>query len=224
MKEWSEHKGIPFPVVTKAINEMAYASTERVMFEILFYTGCRITELDRMKRSNLEGNKIYWKLGKNQKQHRWEYLPQKYLEELKDYWKTHRVYGDRFFGVTSATFKSYFDKQIRLSLGGVWLEKERVYGHNMHNWQFKYQVKGLRKVFQSFVFYSLWDKYKDSNVAVLMVQKRMRHKSERITAVHYIQECEHLKLQEYIGKDMEEIAKSVIEQQKLFAYGIVAPV
>lgn len=188
------------------------------MFEMLFFTGCRITELDRMHQSQIEENKIYWKLGKNQKQHRWEYLPQKYLEELIEYRKTHRVYGDRLFGVSSATFKSYFDKEMRSKLSSVWLERIRVYGHNMHTWQYRYQIKGLRKNFQSLIFHQLWKKYNDANVAVLMVQKRMRHKSERITAIHYIQECEHLQIQDYLKKDMEEIAQSAIEQQKLIVW------
>ncbi|HZX44109.1 MAG TPA: hypothetical protein VFF28_00345, partial [Candidatus Nanoarchaeia archaeon] len=62
----NDSHAVPFDKVNEAVAFMKYGSDLRVMFEMLFLTGCRIKELDKMKISCFYGNVIYWELGKNQ--------------------------------------------------------------------------------------------------------------------------------------------------------------
>lgn len=181
-----EGTAIPLPEVKKVLDFMTYASSVRVMFGMLFWTGCRICELDNMKRGNIYGDYVYWKTGKNQNDYRKEKLPKYYIDELKEYWATNRLLGDRMFGVKHDTFRRYFNKFVRPFLNDQWREERLVYKQSKLTRENILQLKGLRKTFQTFVFaQELW-KWKDSKVALEFTSKKMRHSSERMTCYHYL--------------------------------------
>lgn len=184
-----EGHAIPIRVVQEAIEDMEYASTERVMFEMLYYTGCRYPELDGMRKDKLFGEWLYWECGKNQTgKWRKERLPQAYLAELRSYWETHRIYGNRFFGVTGETFRGYFKNIVRPRLPGSWqLRRPRMTSRDGMRLEFVYQLKGLRKNFQTLDFKKNLDEWGDPGIAIEMTSKRMRHSSTKITARHYVE-------------------------------------
>ncbi len=182
----AESHAIPFEKVREAIDFMGYGSPERVMFEMLILTGCRITELDRMVISKIYGSILYWGLGKNQKSFRKEALTVSYLKELKYYRDHHRVYGNKIFGIHSHTFRRYFNRDVRPNLSKEWQEKTLFQKKGALVPEYVYQLKGLRKNFQTLEFKKELEKWKDSGVALEFTSKKMKHSSKHITAYHYL--------------------------------------
>jgi len=177
---------IPLVEVRRVLDFMTYASTVRVMFGMLFWTGCRICELDNMKRGNIYDGYVYWKTGKNQNDYRKEKLPKHYLDELSEYWNSNRLLGDGMFGVKHDTFRRYFNKDVRSFLGVAWCEERLVYKQGNITRENILQLKGLRKTFQTFVFaQELW-KWDNPEIALQFTSKKMRHSSTRLTAYHYL--------------------------------------
>lgn len=217
MDSWRDCKGIPFEDVLEAINKMEYASTERVMFGMLALTGCRIMELGVMTRNKLIGNILYWRLGKNQRgTWRQEYIPSGYIEELKEYWKRAKIPPGKIFAPRGDTFSRYFNKFIRPRLNAKWRAKrpdfERKY---VLGWAYKYQLKGLRKNFQTLEFGKQLKKWKDGYIAMQFTSKRMKHHSDKITAFHYIEDFEPLQIERYQDKTMAEILKGQQSQKRI---------
>lgn len=190
---------IPYKYVQEAINFMEYASTTRVMFQMLVITGCRIKELNSMKISNLyEEGWFYWTLGKNQKGTRKIKLPEFFIKELLEYRSTHRVPQERLFGVRDCTFTRYFNRDVRPHLSKAWREvRIRNRQTSLDKTEYIFQLKGLRKNFQTVLFKKEYDKWNDANVAVLMTSKEMKHSSTHITAYHYIENFESLEIENY---------------------------
>ncbi|GEM_PF-3849613 len=213
----SDSHCIPFGYVIEAIEFMAYGSGLRVMFIMLFLTGCRISELDNMKISKIYGNFIYWKLGKNQKRHRKEPLPEKYLAELKFYRENNRVYQDRLFAMNHGTFRREFNKKIRPKLSKSWQQKRLIdiQGHLQE--EYFLQLKGLRKNYQTLDFAKQLKKWKSADVALEFTSKRMRHSSKRITAYHYLENFEDLDILKYQELTPAEIFKQA-QQTRLFDF------
>jgi integrase len=192
-----ECRGIPFKYVAEAVNYMPYASAERVMFQMLAITGCRISELDNMQVNRIIKGWIYWKLAKNQASYRKEQLPEFYLKELNVYREKNRVYANKLFGISHTTFIRYFNRDVRPKLSQHWV-KQRLKPCTA-NFQLEYifQLKGLRKNFQTLEFARQLDKWKDSGVAIEMTSKKMRHSSKGITAYHYIESFDALEIEHY---------------------------
>lgn len=186
MYNTNNSKAIPLREVKRVLDILPWASTCRVMFEMLTLTGCRLSEMDEMKWSNIRETILYFKLGKNQKNYRKVQLPEKYLQELKDYRETHRVKSDFLFGVKAHTFRRYFDRQVRLMLCGEWIAKEDVWCKGAFALEYKLQLKGLRKNYQTLLFKAEYEKWGDAGVALEFASKAMRHSSKHITAYHYI--------------------------------------
>ena len=205
-------KCIPFENVIEALNYMAYGSTERVMFKMLYYTGARISELDNMKISMLFGNKLHWELGKNQHGIRSEELPEDFIKELIFYRKGHRVYGDKIFGISNETFGRYFNKFIRSKLPSPWQAKKLVFRHGKAGIGYVLQIKGLRKNKATLGFWKEYTKWKNSDVALEFACKKMQHSSKRITAVHYIENFEALRLERFGTYTTEEILKKACQK------------
>jgi len=168
------------------------------MFEMLVLTGCRISELDNMKRSNIRKGFLYWKLGKNQSNYRKVALPERYMQELKDYWETHRVPVDDVFGIKSHSFRRYFDRYVRMQLGGCWLEKVNVFRNDFFVDEYFLQLKGLRKNYQTMLFKSEYEKWGDAGVALEFTSKAMKHSSKHITAYHYLVNFDALGMGDFI--------------------------
>jgi integrase len=188
----NDRKAMPPERVTEMLNFLGYASDERVMFRMLQITGCRIQELDQMTRAYLQGDILYWPLGKNQHSWRKEKLPEDYLEELRVYWERRGCPANKFFAVAAETFRGYFKHFVRHQLSPAWQERRRVATNAGFTFEYVLQLKGLRKSYQTMVFAEELRRWKDPGVALEFTSKRMKHSSTRITAYHYIQNFEDL--------------------------------
>lgn len=211
----SESHAIPFDKVIEAVDFMEYGSTCRVMFEMLFLTGCRMSELDRMKISKFYGQYLYWALGKNQRSHRKEKLPKWYIEELKVYRNNHKVFRDKLFGINAHTFRRYFARDIRPNLSPAWQEKTLFQRKGALNEEYVLQLKGLRKDFQTLVFKKELDKWKDSGVALEFASKRVKHSSTHITSYHYLCNFEQLGVEKYKNLEPHQILKQANQKRLL---------
>lgn len=60
--------------------------------------------------------------------------------------------------------------------------------------EYRYQLKGLRKNFQTLMFAEELAEWDDPQIALLKVSKRMKHSAEHITFHHYIEDMEALGL------------------------------
>lgn len=205
-------KCIPFENVVEALNIMVYGSTEKVMFKMLYYTGARIAELDNMKISMIYGTKIYWELGKNQHGMRSIDLPEDYIKELVYYRKGHRVYGDRLFGISAETFGRNFNKFIRPKLPSSWHAKKLIFSNGSPGACYILQIKGLRKNYSTLEFWKQYKKWKDGSVSLQFTSKKMKHESERLTAYHYIQNFEALRLDRFGSYTPDEILKKAAQK------------
>ncbi|MDI6738152.1 MAG: hypothetical protein QME12_06605 [Nanoarchaeota archaeon] len=208
---------VPFNRVLEALNIMQYASDVRAMFQMLFLTGCRMKELDNMQASMIYGNVIYWHLGKNQRGFRKVRLPNYFVRELREYRNTHRVYGGKLFGIDAHTFRRYFAKFIRPRLPS-WQEKRFRDKCGVLEPEYIYQLKGLRKDFQTLEFARQLDKWKDASVALEFTSKGMKHSSTRITAKHYIENFESLDIERYKHLTPGEILSAGMSQMRLMDY------
>lgn len=213
----SESHCIPFRYVIEAIEFMQYGSGLRVMFEMLFLTGCRISELDNMKLSKIYGNWIYWKLGKNQKRHRKEELPKKYVEELKHYREHNKVYSDKLFSMQHDTFRREFNKKIRPKLSRSWQQLRLIDKDGLLQQEYFLQLKGLRKNYQTLDFAKQLKKWNDAYIALEFTSKKMRHSSKRITAYHYLENFEDIEILKYREMTPAEIL-SQANQTRIFDF------
>ena len=196
---------IPFDAIQEVRDFLPYASPLRVMWTMLALTGCRIRELDNMRASTIYGDVIYWKLGKNQKRHRKERLPAWFLDELRIYRETHRVYQDRLFGVRSDTFRRFFNRDVRPHLTPRWRELRLVSFMGSLTEEYVYQLNGLRKSFQTLEFARQLEKWKDPTIALEFTSKKMRHSSAKITVYHYVENFDALRVERSTGLSPAEI-------------------
>ncbi len=190
-------KAIPYEQVQEVLDFLPYANVVRVMFEMLLYTGCRISELSKMRRSLLYDDVLFWHLGKNQKCFRKEKLPRHFLVELGEYWKENRICGDFFFGISGSTLNRYFNRDVRPFLSPAWQEKRLIAEKGQLKPEYILQLKGLRKVFQTVIFFHEYEKWKDSGVALEFTAKRMRHSTKHITAYHYLENFDAVDVEKF---------------------------
>ena len=192
-----EGRALPFDVIKNLFLSLKYASTLSIGCKLLYYTGCRIAELEEMKKENIINGFLYWRCGKNQTKHfRKEYLPCKFIEEIKTYWKTNRTPYDKIMGVKSDAFRMYFVKN-RHRLNNIWGFKIPIYQNKLIKYEYKYQLKGFRKTFATLLFYYYWRKYSDANIGAEMVAKRMKHSAKHITITHYIENAEQIQANKF---------------------------
>jgi len=216
----NEVPAIPIERALEAIDSMEYASCMRVIFRMLYLTGCRINEIDRFRMDLFIGNKVYWPLGKNQRGMRSVELPQEYLDELLAYRKrNYKFEGTRLFNITGDTFARYFNRDIRPRLSREW--NLLIVGHEKSYLkcdEYYLQIKGLRKLRQTIIFHENYMKWKDAGVALEMTSKEMKHSSTRITAYHYIRDFDSvgLKIDELFC--IENFERKRKEQSKLFQF------
>lgn len=179
------------------------------MIEMLFYTGCRPAELDRMKIDNLFENTLYWKLGKNQRSHRKEVLPAAYVKELREYRETHAVPQSKLFSMTADSLRARFNHHIRPYLGHSWTDKRLRSKNGFLVEEYILQIKGIRKTYQTMVFAQELKKWKSAEVAVEFTSKRMKHSSRSITCFHYIENFDVLKINSIANLNPCEAIKPV---------------
>lgn len=195
-----EGRAMPIGALMEVIAMLPYGNSIRVGLQLLFYTGCRLSELKNMKRSDLVGNVIYWRMGKNQtmKGHRRERLPDALVKELEAYWERNRMPQDRVYHTTGETLSRRFNGEIRPLLSKEWHDKVRTRRSSGFTWEYAYQLKGCRKMFATLIFTHYYTKFKDAYVAGEMVSKRMKHSDTGITWHHYILCAEQIEAQKYL--------------------------
>jgi len=218
----NDSHAIPFTSLIEAVDIMEYGSDVSVMFQMLFLTGCRISELDNMDVDHLfqiDEKKfiIYWRTGKKGRIRK-ECLPYFYIKELNHYRKYNRVHAKRLFGIENNTFRRYFNRYVRPLLSKVWQEKRLYEVQGILQEQYVLQLKGLRKDFQTLLFKKEIEKWKDSNVALEMVSKRMKHSSQKITAFHYIENFDSLDINRFAHLEPAEILRTSGSQKRIMDY------
>lgn len=204
---------IPFQHIKDVLQRLTYASHERVMFGMLALTGCRICELDLMKRDGFIGGKFYWKLGKNQASTRCIELPTYYLEELRKYWETHRIKNLDIFGKKHNSFVRDFNKRLRDTLRPEWKQKAVEYTNNGLSQCYNFQLKGLRKSYSSLRYAYYWDILKDATAAMEFVAKEMKHSTKSMTCHHYLENFQILEIDRYKKLSMADILKLDIQKR-----------
>jgi hypothetical protein len=215
-----EQSAIPFDLALKTINLMEYASLERVGFILLFLSGARVCELDRMSIDNLSGNELLWRPAKNQfrSRPRKAILPMEFLTEISE---MRRKFGatKTILPINSHTFRRYFTK-LRHKLGGEWLERLKTAKGGRVTLEYKYQLKGLRKLFATKVFFEKMKQFNSAECALLFACKELRHSSNKMTADHYlIEDVDKLGITKYLFLDYTQIMK-LSKQTRLIDFGI----
>lgn len=189
-----ECKGIPLKIVATAYQKLPRASPIKLMFGLLALTGCRIAELDRMRQDMIYGDVLHFFLGKKQrKQPRKVRLPAWYWSDYREMLINDPPRNGRLFPIESHSFRRYF-LHARAYLGPEWNEKNIYYRDGQPLLEYRYQLKGLRKNYQTVRFTDNFNKYDDAGVALEFTSKEMRHSSKHTTIYHYIQEMDKLGL------------------------------
>lgn len=202
---------VPYSAFRELYNFLPRCHPVRVMVCMLALTGCRLSELDLMRCQDLQGNAIYWRLGKNQTRlWRSEPLPTWYLEELGEYVRKHRTAGDHLFGPAAYTLRRYFNRDIRPHLGRAWQAKRPFKGFLRED-PYVLQLKGFRKSFATTIFWREYQHWHDAHAALLFAAKRLKHSTERITAMHYLQHLENIEVELW---DQFLNAEIVLEEQR----------
>lgn len=197
---------VPIPLVQEVLNNLPYASPLRIGFQILFYTGCRIRELDTMQVCDLKENWIYWHVGKNQHGIRHEYLPDSFISEYFTYRERNKGQQSRFFFWSSATFRRHFNS-FRQNLSEEWQQKTpsartintRGKQQIRIKEEYTYQLKGLRKNFATLLFHHFSKEYKSGEMAMYLTSAKMKHASTGMTVMHYLTCVRHLRAESYEG-------------------------
>lgn len=204
---------VPYRAFRELFNFLPYAHPVRVMVCMLALTGCRLSELDRMRTDNLRGNVLYWRLGKNQRGWRAEPLPDWYIAELAEYHARHRTALGKLFGPGAHTLRRYFNRDVRPLLGAEWQVKRDHPGY-IHEEPFVLQLKSLRKSYATTIFFREYRHWKDAGVALQFTSKKLRHSCERITAYHYLQHLEQIEVELW---DQFLNAEARLEEQRRLA-------
>lgn len=213
---------VPYELILKVIEFLPYGHVVRVMVMFLFLTGCRLSELPRMRFSGdcsyVKGCYVFWRPGKRQ-DHLWrrEYLPPWYLRELMYYRQNNPIMDDHLFGIDWTTLRRYFNRDVRPHLGRDWNLLTMTPRRNWKDYQF--QLKGIRKSFATLLFFNEandnWNG--DYDVALQFISKRMCHSSVQMTAHHYLNSFELLKMDKWKGMTPAQIL-SMATQRHLVDY------
>lgn len=214
----AEGHAIPFEDVAKAAQSMAYGSTLRVMFLMLHYTGCRISELETMEVTLICNKTIHWRVGKNQTGFRKVELPEEYLIELQHFRNTHKVPQSFLFPIKASTFRRRFNKDIRPYLGREWNRLRIIQRHSTLDTEYEYQLKGLRKNFVTFLFNKNYSNWKDAGISIDFTCKAMKHSNTGITAIHYVENNKKLNIKKYLHLEYNDILKNAYPQNILMSF------
>ena len=192
---------IPFESINEVINKLQYGEPNRVMFKMLFYSGCHIIELDMMQKSLLHEDGTFFfrvakkRIGKLRKVK----LPMDFIEELRYYWNHYLTYSDRMFGIGARTFVRYWNRDVRPRLSYKWNEKRPTNENSLLVLEYVLQLKGMRHTYATVYFAKFYKKYGDAYVAAELVSKLLLHSTKSITIRHYFS-C-----LEVLGKELCEL-------------------
>lgn len=212
---------LPLSMVEELFTLLPYGSPLSIWIKVLQQTGCRMKETDYMRYSYIKDGVLFWKLGKNQKGYfRKEQLSPALLAEIELMRQHTRIMGDCLFPAKAETFGRYYRKFIFPFLSSAWHEKREVLRPSGFASNYRYQLKGFRKNFQTILFYHYWKEYNDAGVGLELVSKRMKHSSTGMTIRHYIENVNQLgvnNLNLLLGKTPGEWIRTS-PQKKLFEY------
>lgn len=191
---------VPIPMALKAIMYCSYGSTIRCALKLMFYTGCRISELNHMYWEKKKDYFISWRCGKNQHgKWREEFLPPDFWQELDHHRRTNKTLGGRLLAATGESIIRYFNKEIRPYLGVEWNTKSEYAKDNGFEKEYIYQLKAYRKIFQTLLLQHYWEYYKSVDVAGEHVSARMRHSNSGINWRHYLRMAKELHAERYVN-------------------------
>ena len=183
-----ETSTIPQRLLNEVLVYWPYAKQERVMFQFLMVTGCRITELDAMKPENLVKNAkgqdiIYWVTGKTGG-YRFAEIPAVLMSEYIEYRQTNRTFPDKLFGMKSESFGRKFNG-IRKYLSIEWNEYKMTMKEGILVPEYKYQLKMVRKNFNTLTFNRLLIETGNASLALELTKKLLNHQSVHMNILHY---------------------------------------
>lgn len=216
--ELMESIAVPFDKINEARNFMTYSSVERVMFEMLIITGCRVSTLEKFKISQLYGEIMYFKEAKTNKTRKTK-LPQWFIDEIKKYREKNRCYEDKIFSINAKTFNRYFNRDIRPHLSKDWQRKRPILCGSANKCKYEYilQLKGIRKSYATLEFNKQMRVWNDANIAAEFTAKKLRHSTKKITCMHYLQHYEGLNIPKYGTLSPEAILEEY-NQKRILDY------
>jgi len=174
-------------------------------------TGCRIREYDNMKVSGFRGNYLFWKLGKNQNNYRYEFVPDYVIQVLKRHKELYATKKDELFSISSKTYNRLVSK-IRPQLSEQWQQKVTNFRKDVvGKFNYELQAKGIRATFATFYFYKFYERLGDYTAAMLMTAKKMRHSTKEMTLNYYIDNSKRIEVQKYMQYDIWELFEKDIQ-------------
>lgn len=213
-----EGNAIPWRLIQEVNEHLEYGSAASIMFKTLLYTGCRISELDNLDPKNIMHGYLIWKTGKNQTGFRKEKMPSCWIEELKVYRNTNSCPTNKLFNKRGQSMVDFFNKKVRPHLSKEWSYKRLHPVKDRFHQEYVYQIKGLRKNFQTIKFHKYYRKYKDAGVALEFISKEMKHSSKHMTAYHYIENCDLLDIEKYRDLEIQTIVKHNNDQRSILEF------
>lgn len=81
-----------------------------------------------------------------------------------------------------------------------------------------YQLKGLRKNFQTLKFFQGYKKWNDAYIALECISKDMKHSTKNMTFRHYIENNDTLEIDRFQNLEIHEIIKKSNQQTTLLNY------
>lgn len=186
-------------------------------------TGARPAELENRKLDEVIMGKYWtWPPAKKQIGNRIEKLPQWFWNDFAVYLDTCPIQRNNVFGMSGESLASVINHHIRPLLGGDWIKKRpsfvRKGGYRL---EYIYRLKNLRHNFQTIEWYREKQTY-GNDLALERVSRKMRHSTKGMTAHHYIERVEDLKLQNYKDMGVGDILKDT-NQLSLSCFDTMTP-
>lgn len=214
----NENRSIDFREALRPYNICSDGSTVKVMYGMIFATGCRPSTLDLLETNDIIGYEIKFKECKTGNK-RVVYLGKKYLDQLIKYRKQNRTYDKKLFGIKAHSFRRIFDKDVRPKLGGIWVQKEPVKWGGIMQWCYTYQFYDLRRNYQTLTFAKNLQKWKDPYVALQFTKKEMGYgkSGDKVCVTNYIQEFDNLNIDKWINMTPAQMLEQA-DQERLYNF------
>jgi len=198
-------EAIPIPLINKMLQFVPFGGDMFCFMLLLFDTGCRIVEIDRMFWRNVKGNWLYWTIGKNQTGMRRAWLCNKHLKVYKEYWDTHACVGDHLLGAKGESLANRWRKEVRQHMP----EMQKQYinlNKTLMKDEYLYQAKSFRKTYCTLRYAYFLDQEKgDKVIALLKLQAEMRHSCKEMSYLHYVRDIKKIQADKYLGLKPYEI-------------------
>lgn len=188
---------IRFKDAMRLIEYFPYADPYRVAFLILFHTGMRTKELERLRPGDFGNGYVTYRLGKNQDGNRTVALNSQVIAEVKEYLKIHPNSELKMFPFSASSLRrNALCKYIRSMLRGDFVKKVRTNKPN-HRDDYIVSLKSFRHTYQCLLYWSVYKSHPlfkgDAQMAAAWVASEMKHSGTyTITARHYLHSIDYL--------------------------------